>query len=136
MKRTPDERRKKKKNTASLKRFGDHRYLLIEKDICDRWNVSVMLTCVYLRLSSGDLFIFSARISCFFSDVYINWILLILTILTKTMREITLLRMSYRWKASFYNVAVVVDVQHLTLKSWTGFISSTFKYLAFAPSYC
>ena len=77
----------------------------------------VNFLCVDLCLSSGDFFFFSARISCFFSDVYINWILLILTILTKTMREITLLRMSYRWKASFYNVAVVVDVQHLTLKS-------------------
>ena len=34
--------------------------LLIEKDICDCRNVSVKLPCVYLCLSSGDLFIFSA----------------------------------------------------------------------------
>ena len=40
--------------------------LLIEKDICDWWNVSVKL-CVYVCLSSGDLFIFSVRVSSFFT---------------------------------------------------------------------
>ena len=39
--------------------------LLIEKDICDRLNVSVKLLCVYLCLSSIYLVIFSARVSSF-----------------------------------------------------------------------
>ena len=33
--------------------------LPIKKDICDHWNVSVMLPYVYVCLSSGDVFIFS-----------------------------------------------------------------------------
>jgi hypothetical protein len=41
--------------------------LLIEKDICVCQNILVKLLCVYVRLSSGDLFIFSARISSSFS---------------------------------------------------------------------
>ena len=39
--------------------------LLIEKDICDRQNVSVTLPRVYVCLSFRDLFIFSARVSSF-----------------------------------------------------------------------
>ena len=35
--------------------------LLIEKDICDCQNISIKLPCVYLCLSSGELFIFSVR---------------------------------------------------------------------------
>ena len=41
--------------------------LLIEKHICDCRNVSVELPCVSVCLSSGDLFIFSMRVSSFFS---------------------------------------------------------------------
>jgi len=41
--------------------------LLIENDICDCQNVSVKLTCVYMCLSFGDLFIFSIIVSSFFS---------------------------------------------------------------------
>ena len=41
--------------------------LLIEKDIYDCWNVSVKLPCIYVCLSSGDLFSFSVRVSSFFS---------------------------------------------------------------------
>ena len=33
--------------------------LLIEKDICDRRKVLIKLSCVYVCLSSGDIFIFS-----------------------------------------------------------------------------
>ena len=36
-------------------------YILIEKDICDRWKVSVKLPCVYVWLSPGDLFIFFGK---------------------------------------------------------------------------
>ena len=53
---------------ASLKYFDDHIYsLLIKKDICDHQTVSVKLLCVYVFLSSTDLFIFLVRISSFFS---------------------------------------------------------------------
>ena len=41
--------------------------LLIKKCICDRRNVSAKLPCVNVCLSSGDLFIFSVRVSSFFS---------------------------------------------------------------------
>ena len=41
--------------------------LLIEENICDCRNVSVRLPCVYLCISSGDLLIFSARVSSFYS---------------------------------------------------------------------
>ena len=41
--------------------------LLIEKDICDHWNVSVKLPCVCVCLSSRDFFIFSVRFSPFCS---------------------------------------------------------------------
>jgi len=52
--------------------------LLIERDICDCWNVSVKLLCVYVYLSSEDLFIFSVRVSSFFSyfcvmRIYLSW---------------------------------------------------------------
>ena len=40
--------------------------LMIEKDICDCWNASFKLPCVCVCLSSGVLFIFSVRVSCFF----------------------------------------------------------------------
>ena len=40
---------------------------LIEIDICDCRNVSVKLPCVYVCLSSRNLFIFSARVSSLFS---------------------------------------------------------------------
>ena len=42
-------------------------FLLIKKDICDWRNVSVNFPCVCVCLSSGDLFIFSVRVSSFFS---------------------------------------------------------------------
>ena len=45
--------------------------LLIEKDICDCQNVSVKLPCVYVCLSSGDLFIFSVRVSSCFSYFFV-----------------------------------------------------------------
>ena len=35
--------------------------LLIKKDICDCWNISLRLTCVYVCLSSGDFFIFFGK---------------------------------------------------------------------------
>ena len=38
-----------------------------QEDICDHQNVSVKLPCVCVCLLSGDLFIFSARVSSFFS---------------------------------------------------------------------
>jgi len=41
--------------------------LLNERDICDCWNILVKLPCVYVCLSSGDLFILSVRVSSFFS---------------------------------------------------------------------
>ena len=37
---------------------GERYSLLIKKDIHDRQNMSVKLLCVYVCLSSGDLFIF------------------------------------------------------------------------------
>ena len=42
-------------------------FLLIEKDVCDRRNVSVKLPCVYVYPSFGYLIIFSVRVSSFFS---------------------------------------------------------------------
>ena len=50
-------------------------FLLIEKDISDRWNISIKLPCVCVHLSSGDLFIFSVRVSSFFSYFLIKNIL-------------------------------------------------------------
>ena len=41
--------------------------LLIEKDLHEYWNGSVKFMCVYLSLSSGDLFIFSVWVSLFYS---------------------------------------------------------------------
>ena len=41
--------------------------LLFDKDICDCQNISVKLPCIYVCLSSGDLFIFLVRVSSFFS---------------------------------------------------------------------
>ena len=41
--------------------------LLIKKDICVHWNVSVKVLFVYVCLSSGDLLIFSVRVSSLFS---------------------------------------------------------------------
>ena len=40
--------------------------LLIEKEICDCQDVLVKLQCIYVCLSSGDLFIFSVTVSSFF----------------------------------------------------------------------
>ena len=40
--------------------------LLIRKDICDHQNVSVKLPCVYVGLSSEDLFIFLVKVSSSF----------------------------------------------------------------------
>ena len=48
--------------------------LLIEKDIWDRWNISVKLLCVRVCLSSTDLFIFLIRVSSFFSYFFIKWL--------------------------------------------------------------
>ena len=42
--------------------------VLIEKDICDCRNVSVKLPCVYVCLSSWDLFIISVRVSSLYSN--------------------------------------------------------------------
>ena len=59
-------------NTFCLYREFTYFYtLLIEKGICDCWNVSVKLPCIYLCLSSRDIFIFPVRVSCFFSYFYI-----------------------------------------------------------------
>ena len=41
--------------------------LVIDKDICDCWNISVKLPCVYVCHSSGYLFIFSVRFASLFS---------------------------------------------------------------------
>ena len=41
--------------------------LLIKKDFCDFQNISVNLLCVYVYLSSGNLFIFSVSVSSFLS---------------------------------------------------------------------
>jgi hypothetical protein len=41
--------------------------LLIEKDIYDRWRVSIRLPFVFVCLSLGDLFTISVRVSSFFS---------------------------------------------------------------------
>ena len=41
--------------------------LLIEKDICDRPNVSVKTLCIYVCFSSGDLVIFLIKVSPLFS---------------------------------------------------------------------
>ena len=41
--------------------------VLIEKDICDCRNILVKLSCFYVCFSSGDLLIFSVRVSSFFS---------------------------------------------------------------------
>jgi len=41
--------------------------LLIEKDICDSWNISIKLQCVCLCLLPRDLFFFFGRDSSFFS---------------------------------------------------------------------
>jgi hypothetical protein len=45
--------------------------LLIKKDICDCWNISIKLQCVCMCLSSRNLFILSVRVSSFFS--YFLW---------------------------------------------------------------
>ena len=47
--------------------------LLIKKDISDCQNISVKLPCVYVCLSSGDLFIFSVRVSSFFLYFYVTY---------------------------------------------------------------
>ena len=39
-----------------------------KKDICDCQDVLVKLPCVYMHLSSGDLFVFSIIVSSFFSQ--------------------------------------------------------------------
>ena len=44
--------------------------LLIDKDVCDRRNVLLKFPCVYMCLSSGDIFTFSVRVSSFFSYFY------------------------------------------------------------------
>ena len=41
--------------------------LLIEKGICDHWKISIKLPCICVCLLSGDLFIFSIKVSSFFS---------------------------------------------------------------------
>ena len=51
--------------------------LLTEKDTCDRWNISFKLPCVCVCLLSGDLFIFSVRVSSFFSNLSIVIIILL-----------------------------------------------------------
>ena len=43
-----------------------HLSILIEKSICDCQNVSIKLPCVYMCLSSRDLFILLVRVSSFF----------------------------------------------------------------------
>jgi hypothetical protein len=43
----------------------------MEKDICNCLSVSLKLPCVYVLLSSGDLFIFLVRISFFLSYFYV-----------------------------------------------------------------
>ena len=50
---------------------------LIEKDICDHRNVSIKIPCVSVCLSSEPLFIYSVRVSSFFSYFYIirTWVL-------------------------------------------------------------
>ena len=45
---------------------------LIKKGICDRQNISVRLPCVYVCLSTGDLFIFLVRVSSFFTYVTLS----------------------------------------------------------------
>ena len=42
--------------------------LLIEKDICNRQNVSGKPLCLYVCISLGDPFIFSVRVSSSFSS--------------------------------------------------------------------
>jgi hypothetical protein len=44
--------------------------LLIERDICDCQNISVKCPCVYVYVSSGDLFIYLVRVSSFFSYIF------------------------------------------------------------------
>ena len=46
--------------------------LLIEKDICDCWNVSIKLPCVCVCLSSGDLFTLSVKVSYFLCYLYFS----------------------------------------------------------------
>ena len=45
--------------------------LLIEKNICDHQNILAKLSCVYVCLSTTDLFIFSVRVSSFFSYFFL-----------------------------------------------------------------
>ena len=47
---------------------------LIEKDSCDCRKISVKLSCVYVCISSRDLFIFSIRVSSFFSYSYLHFL--------------------------------------------------------------
>ena len=47
--------------------------LLIKKNICNRRNISVKPPCVCVCLSSGDIFIFALRISCFFSYFFVKF---------------------------------------------------------------
>ena len=61
--------------------------LLIEKDICDRQNISIKLPCVCVCLSSGDLFIFSIRdFSFLFQFFFTFWTLLSLSVSLWTSR--------------------------------------------------
>ena len=50
-------------------------FLLIEKDICDCRNVLIKFPCVYLCLSSGDLFIFFGK-SFLFLSLFLSFTLL------------------------------------------------------------
>ena len=74
--RSPDERHTQTRRTFTVKTAPRRVFiyifsLLIEKDICDCRNVSVKLPCVYVCLSSGDLFVFSARVSLSF-PIYVR----------------------------------------------------------------
>ena len=115
-----------KHTDASLICFNNHRCLsqseeskfmyvyslLIEKDICDSLNVSVKLPCVYMCLSSKDLFIyfFSIRVSTYFSYFCVNhtypfqWSLYIGTTIDRCLHHSSSPKIAdvYSWKMSSY----------------------------------
>ena len=73
--------------------------LLIEKDICDCWNISIMLACVYVCLSSGDLFIFLVRVSSSssFSNFVLNFVCLTCNLTLKSPHDYPLRRQKQHW---------------------------------------
>ena len=84
--------------------------LLIENDICDHRNVSVKLPCVYMCLSSGNLFNFPVRVSSFFSYFYI--VITICFILTgKRINYIE--QTSLKWQCTAFYILI-----YNSLKSW------------------